>query len=106
MSLVSINDSRSLMNITEKVKCSIQSSLNLVAMRLMSREIIKEDEYDAVTDPDANHTKKQMTEIFKTLRMAVKQDRQNYEDLLQVFRDMGPPISRTVQGIVDKCNAV
>ncbi len=101
-----MDDSRSLMNNNEKVKCSIQSSLNPVAMKLMSRGIITDDEYDAVTDPDANHSRRHMTEIFKTLRVVTKHDRQKYEDLLKVFRDMGPPISKTVERIVDECNTV
>ena len=77
----------------ERIKSSIQSCLGTVAVKLMSQDVITDEEYDTATDPDSNHSKRHLAEIFKTLREVIKKDYHKYQTLLQVLKEMGPPIS-------------
>ncbi len=90
---VSLEDSQSLLAKQELIKPSIQSSLLTIAVKLMSVDIITDEEYDTITDPDSNQSKRHLVEIFRTLRELIKQDSSNYQAFLQVLKEMGPPIS-------------
>ena len=96
---VSLEDSQALLSRQERIKSSIQSSLNTIAIKMMSQNMITDDEFDAITDPDSSHSKRHLTEIFRTLREAIKQKPEKFQTLLKVLREMGPPISSLAQDI-------
>ena len=99
---MSLEDSQSLLSKQEYIKPSIQSSLMTIAVKLMSQNIITDEEYDATTDPDSNHSKRHLVEIFRTLREMIKEDHTKFNVFLQVLNEMGPPISKAAMKYAEK----
>ena len=86
-------DSLSFLEKQDRIKSSIQCSLNTVAIKALSKNLITEDELDAATDPDASHTKRCMAEIFKCLTETIKESPSQFQELLVVLKEIGPPVS-------------
>lgn len=72
-----------------------------IAATLMSRDLISEEDYNSITDPEYEHIKKFTDEVFKSLREAIKQDYKVYHSLVKVIKDMGPPISTAAARVID-----
>lgn len=99
---MSYGNSQALLTNHDTIKSSVQSSLNTVAVKLMSLDLISDDDYESITDPDADHAKRFMADVFRSLREAIKHDYTAYLGLVQVIKDMGPPISTAAARVIDK----
>ena len=91
-----MENSESLNDKKDIIQKSIQSSLNKIAMTLLSNELLSSDEYDAVTDPENSQSNKLVGEIFRSIVRVVREDNKNYQLFRKVVKEMGPPISRLV----------
>ena len=71
----------------------LELSIETIATRAFSNFLITEDEYESVTDPAANHTRRVTNTIFKLLLRRIQNDPKVFQEVKGVLIKMDKPIS-------------
>ncbi len=88
-------------NKTHLMDCFEHSSCG-IATKLFSMEMIEEEEWDHIVDPEDEEIKVKLAKVFTELKRVLSADHEKIHIIIDIFRDMGSRCADIVKCLSDE----